>query len=37
MAAAFQHYLLHTGGRGVLDSVQSSLGLSPEQVPAPAA
>ena len=32
MAAAFQHYLLHTGGRGVLDVFESKLGLTPEQV-----
>ena len=32
MARAFQHYLLHTGGRGVLDVFESKLGLTPEQV-----
>ena len=29
---AFEHFLLHTGGRGVLDAVESKLELTPEQV-----
>lgn len=32
MARAFEHFLLHTGGRGVLDVFESKLGLAPDQV-----
>ena len=32
MGGAFEHFLLHTGGRGVLDVIETKLGLTPEQV-----
>ena len=28
---AFEHFLLHTGGRGVIESLEEELQLSPEQ------
>ena len=28
---AFEHFLLHTGGRGVIDDLEESLRLSPKQ------
>ena len=28
---AFEHFLLHTGGRGVIDELETSLKLTPEQ------
>lgn len=28
---AFQHFLLHTGGRGVIDELETSLKLRPKQ------
>ena len=28
---AFQHFLLHTGGRGVLKALEAALKLSPQQ------
>lgn len=40
MARAFDHYLLHTGGRGILDELEKELDLAPDQaraaMPAPA-
>ena len=35
LAAAFQHFLIHTGGRGVLDTIESKLSLTPEQARLP--
>ena len=29
---AFDHFVIHTGGRAVLDAMEISLGLSPAQV-----
>ena len=29
---AFDHFVIHTGGRAVLDAMESCLGLSPAQV-----
>ena len=29
---AFEHYLLHTGGRGVIDELEEKLHLTPKQV-----
>ncbi len=31
MATAFDHFLLHTGGRGILDELEKELGLAPGQ------
>ena len=35
LTAAFQHFLIHTGGRGVLDTIETKLGLTPEQARPP--
>ena len=31
MASAFDHFLLHTGGRGILDELEKELSLAPDQ------
>jgi hypothetical protein len=31
LSRAFEHYLLHTGGRGILDELEKELGLAPDQ------
>ena len=30
---AFEHFLLHTGGRAVIDEMEEKLSLTPKQVP----
>lgn len=31
-SSAFEHFLLHTGGRGVIDELEEKLHLTPKQV-----
>jgi len=35
LSHAFEHYLLHTGGRGILDELEKELGLAPDQARVP--